>query len=158
MNPAKITMVSRIGPTILGESMEYALEYIGSLPAKNSQGGDDVDGDFVSNPIRYCPVMTDKLEKACSIGLVLVDEAEDVRDIPLDQICTDQRTVVRDKVRSLITAIGEGEEIDSLPILVRFEYENRWIIRDGNHRAAAELLLGSNYLKCKVIHVKHSFM
>lgn len=149
-------MVSRIGATNLVES-DIGFEWIDSCPSVNSMGNEDPDEKFISNPIRYDRRMAEKLEKACSIGLVLIDEAEEIRDIPFEDICTDQKVVVREKVRSMMETISEGKSIPGYPVVVRFEYGNEVIIRDGNHRASAERLLGASYLKCKVIHVKDSY-
>nr|CAI3971125.1 ParB-like partition protein [Ochrobactrum phage ORM_20] len=148
-------MVSRYGFTLPG----LAEEILDATPSTNMYCREDPEGEFIANPIRYDMILAEKLEKACSIGLVLCDQAEDVREIPFNLLVTDQKVVVKDKVHSLVKAITAGElNSDNLPIAVNFEYENLWIIRDGNHRAAAQLLLGMNSCRCKTIHVKHSFL
>lgn len=162
MDSSKILLVSRIGATNLVEAEidPLPLQLLDGMEPTNSFGSYDPTGKFVKNPIRYDSDMTEMLERACSVGLVLVDEAEDVREIPFSKICTDQKVIVRDKVKGLIEKMQSGgwDANRGYPIAVRFEYGDKWIIRDGNHRASAELLLGASNLKCLVIHVKDSFM
>lgn len=148
-------MLSRYGFTVPG----LADEILSATPSTNMFCQEDVEGEFIPNPIRYDMVLSQKLEKACSIGLVLCDLAEDIKEIPFNLLVTDQKVVLRDKVERLIWAITAGElSSDNLPIAVNFEYENLWILRDGNHRASAQLLMGYDTCLCKVIHVKHSFL
>lgn len=148
-------MLSRYGFSIPG----LAEEILSATPSTNMFCREDPEGEFIPNPIRYDMVLAEKLEKACSIGLVLCDQAEDIKEIPYNLLVTDQKVVLRDKVERLIGAITAGElSSDNLPIAVNFEYENLWILRDGNHRASAQLLMGHSACRCRVIHVKHSFL
>lgn len=148
-------MLSRYGFTIPG----LAEEILSATPSTNMFCLEDIDGEFIPNPIRHDPILAEKLEKACSIGLVLCDHAEEIRDIPYNLLVTDQKVVLRNKIENLIDAITAGVlSSDNLPIAVNFEYENLWILRDGNHRASAQLLMGYDTCRCKVIHVKHSFL
>lgn len=139
-----------------------AKELLSSCQSCDTNGLPKEGTKFVRNPIRFNPLLKEKLDLANLDDLIELTEAKDFREVDLSLICTDQKVVVRDKVLSLIEVIEAGLDDftnpDKAPVLVRFEFEKEYIVRDGNHRLTAYALLGRDYAPVRVIHIKDSFL
>ncbi|WBQ02986.1 ParB/RepB/Spo0J family partition protein [Kribbella sp. CA-293567] len=77
-----------------------------------------------------------------------------LRHLPLERLTAhaDNRPLDRDKVREMADSIRQHGILTPLIVTEHLTDYNRWIILDGQHRAAAARLVGKQQVLCSVRH------
>lgn len=133
---------------------QIACDVIDNSIPRDIYGNVTSAGELVNNPVPYSFTLHEIRNKHLPYTPPKTSPFYVEQMYEVSKIMSDQRLVVRSKVRSLIE---NYHEIHKPIIIAKFEESPYFLVCDGNHRLAAARLLGIQYISAYLVDVRESF-
>lgn len=135
-------------------SIDSAIQTLMSTKSRDITGKLFDEGRFIENPVPFNPQLRELRKEKIDFDVPETSPIWNEELIETMFIQTDQRLVVREKVRSIIL---NYDNINKPIVVAHFEESPFSLVLNGNHRLSAAKLLGKETISAFVLDIRESF-